>query len=64
MANLSMIEREKKREKLNKKYLSKIKMIKEKLKDSKTSDDEAAELRIKLQMIPLKAPNLFIASIV
>ena len=48
-----MIEREKKREKLNKKYLSKIKMIKEKLKDSKISDDEAFQLRLKLQKIPL-----------
>ena len=37
MAKLSMIERETKREKLNKKYLSKINMIKEKLKDKKTS---------------------------
>jgi len=45
MAKLSMIEREKKREKLNKKYLSKINMIKEKLKDKKTSDEEAMELR-------------------
>ena len=55
MAKLSMIEREKKREKLNKKYLSKIKIIKDKLKDSKTSDDEAMELRLKLQKIPLNA---------
>ena len=55
MAKLSMIEREKKREKLNKKYISKIKMIKEKLKDSKTSDDEAIQLRLKLQKIPLNA---------
>ena len=37
------------------KYLSKLKMIKEKLKDSKTSDDEAAQLRLKLQKIPLNA---------
>ena len=55
MAKLSMIEREKKREKLNKKYLSKLKMIKAKLKDSKTSDDEAIQLRLKLQKIPLNA---------
>ena len=55
MAKLSMIEREKKRERLNKKYLSKIKLIKEKLKDSKTSDDEAVQLRFKLQKIPLNA---------
>ena len=40
MAKLSMIEREKKRERLNNKYQSKIKMIKEKLKDTKTSDEE------------------------
>ena len=32
-----------------------IKMIKEKLKDSKTSDDEAIQLRLKLQKIPLNA---------
>ena len=44
-----MIEREKKREKLNKKYISKIKMIKDKLRDSKTSDEEAMNLRVKLQ---------------
>ena len=31
MAKLSMIEREKKREKLNKKYLTKINMIKDKI---------------------------------
>ena len=48
MAKLSMIEREKKRERLNNKYQSKIKMIKDKLKDIKTSDEEATELR-KLQ---------------
>ena len=35
MAKLSMIEREKKREKLNKKYLTKINMIKDKLNFSK-----------------------------
>ena len=50
-----MIEREKKREKLNKKYLSKIKMINEKLKDSKIYDDDASKLRLKLQKIPLNA---------
>ena len=55
MAKLSMIERERKREKLNKKYISKIKIIKDKLKDSKTSDDEAIQLRLKLQKIPLNA---------
>ncbi len=55
MAKLSMIEREKKRERLNKKYLSKIKMIKDKLRDSKTSDEEATELRLRLQKIPLNA---------
>ena len=43
------------REKLNKKYLSKINMIKDKLKDKKTSDEEAMELRTKLQKIPLNA---------
>ena len=43
------------KEKLNKKYLSKINMIKEKLKDKKTSDEEAMELRTKLQKIPLNA---------
>ena len=53
MAKLSMIEREKKRERLNNKYQSKIKMIKEKLKDAKTSDEEVIELRKKLQKIPL-----------
>ena len=37
MAKLSMIEREKKREKLNKKYLTKINMIKDKLKDKNTT---------------------------
>jgi small subunit ribosomal protein S14 len=31
------------------------KKIKEKLKDSKTSDDEASQLRLKLQKIPLNA---------
>jgi len=55
MAKLSMIEREKKRDRLNKKYLSKIRLIKDKLKDSKTSSEEATELRIKLQKIPLNA---------
>ena len=49
MAKLSMIERERKRDKLNKKYFSKIKMIKEKLKDSKTSNDEALQLRLKIK---------------
>ena len=55
MAKLSMIEREKKRERLNNKYQSKIKIIKEKLKDAKTSDEEVIELRKKLQKIPLNA---------
>ena len=55
MAKLSMIEREKKREKLNKKYLNKINMIKEKLKDRNTTDDESMALRTKLQKIPLNA---------
>ena len=55
MAKLSMIEREKKRERLNNKYKSKIKMIKEKLKDTKISDEEATQLRMKLQKIPLNA---------
>ena len=55
MAKLSMIEREKKREKLNKKYLSKIKMIKSKLKDKNITADEMNILRTKLQKIPLNA---------
>tara|TARA_B100001109_G_C18784169_1_gene436854 strand:- start:454 stop:759 length:306 start_codon:yes stop_codon:yes gene_type:complete len=55
MAKLSMIEREKKREKLNKKYLSKIKMIKSKLKDKSITADEMNILRTKLQKIPLNA---------
>jgi small subunit ribosomal protein S14 len=55
MAKTSMIEREKKREKLNKKYLAKINMIKDKLKDKSTTDEELVELRIKLQKIPLNA---------
>lgn len=55
MAKLSMIEREKKREKLNKKYLDKIKSLKDKLKDQNISEDEMYSLRIKLQKIPLNA---------
>ena len=55
MAKLSMIEREKKREKLNKKYLTKINMIKDKLKDKNTTEEESIALRIKLQRIPLNA---------
>tara|TARA_Y100000766_G_C18518678_1_gene417763 strand:- start:19 stop:324 length:306 start_codon:yes stop_codon:yes gene_type:complete len=55
MAKLSMIEREKKREKLNKKYISKIKTIKEKIKDKSTSEEELVILRTKLQKIPLNA---------
>jgi len=55
MAKLSMIEREKKRERLNKKYLEKIKTIKEKLKDKNISEDEMSILRTKLQKIPLNA---------
>ncbi len=55
MAKLSMIQREKKRERLNRKYLSKIKNIKDKLKDSKISGEEAADLRLRLQKIPLNA---------
>tara|TARA_Y100000389_G_scaffold201901_1_gene245747 strand:- start:4638 stop:4943 length:306 start_codon:yes stop_codon:yes gene_type:complete len=55
MAKLSMIEREKKRARLNKKYITKINMIKEKLKDKNTTDEESIELRTKLQKIPLNA---------
>ena len=50
-----MIEREKKRERKKKKYLGKIKTIKEKLKDKNISEDEINILRTKLQKIPLNA---------
>ena len=39
----------------NKKYLTKINMIKDKLKDKNTSDEESMALRTKLQKIPLNA---------
>jgi len=55
MAKVSMIEREKKREKLNKKYLAKINMIKEKLRDKNVTEEESIILRNKLQKIPLNA---------
>ena len=55
MAKLSMIEREKKREKLNKKYLTKINMSKDKLNDKNTTEEESIALRIKLQKSPLNA---------
>tara|TARA_B100000401_G_C52765302_1_gene700344 strand:+ start:1035 stop:1340 length:306 start_codon:yes stop_codon:yes gene_type:complete len=55
MAKLSMIEREKKRERLNKKYLDKVKLIKDKLKEKNISEDEIVELRTKLQKIPSNA---------
>ena len=55
MAKLSLINREVKREQLVKKYAPKRKALQEIINDSKRSDEERMEARLKLQQLPRNA---------
>lgn len=52
MAKVSMMERERKREKLAKKYAAKRAELKKQVKDPNLSDEEREAARIKLQKLP------------
>ena len=52
MAKVSMIERERKREKLAKKYAAKRAELKKQVKDARLSDEEREAARVKLQKLP------------
>ncbi len=55
MAKKSMVEREKRREKLRIKYAAKLKALKEQLADVSLSQQEKIELHRQLQQIPRNA---------
>ena len=55
MARSSIIQREKKRESLTEKYLTKRLSIKSKLKKEDLSFEEASQLRKQLQKLPLNS---------
>ena len=52
MAKVSMIERERKREKLAKKYAAKRAELKKQVKDPNLSEEERETARVKLQKLP------------
>ncbi|MBD3647496.1 MAG: 30S ribosomal protein S14 [Pseudomonadales bacterium] len=55
MAKISMINREKKRERIAKKYAAKRRALKEIIRNPETPDDERFEAQIKLQKLPRNA---------
>ena len=55
MAKLSMVEREKRRERTVKRYAARRAELKEKMRDPKTSSEERAQLREKFQALPRDA---------
>ncbi|QKT04125.1 30S ribosomal protein S14 [Ectothiorhodospiraceae bacterium 2226] len=55
MAKLSMINREHKRQRCVEKFAAKRAMLKAKLKDPATSDEERAELQVQFQKLPRDA---------
>lgn len=55
MAKISMINREKKRERIAKKYAKKRHALKAKIANPETPDDERYEAQIKLQKLPRNA---------
>jgi len=55
MAKASMIAREKRREKMVKRYAKKRASLKELIRDPKTSDEDRVQAQIKLQKLPRDA---------